>query len=100
MRQLPKTAMRDFHDATRFACALFKHLPVRPLLGVIAVSVTLGALPLMLTAIYSLIRTMVDCYRDAVNMLAQRGRATTTLANRGESVPNHFIQSIEPVETL
>jgi hypothetical protein len=103
MRPPAKTAMRGFLDATWFACTLLKQLPGRPLLGAIAVSVTLGALPMMLTAIYSVIRLLVDCYRDALNMRAQRfnGLANPTVPIAGESVTtNHFIQSLKPVETL
>jgi hypothetical protein len=103
MRPTAKTAMRDFLDATRFACTLFKQLPVRPLLGAIAVSVTLGALPMMLTAIYAVIRILADCYRDALDMRTQRFNGVTnpTVPIAGESVTtNHFIQSLKPVETL
>ena len=95
--------MRDFLDATRFACTLLKQLPMRPLLGAIAVSVTLGVLPMMLTAIYSVIRILADCYRDALNMRAQRfnGLINPTVPSDGESVTaNPFIQSLKPAETL
>jgi short-subunit dehydrogenase involved in D-alanine esterification of teichoic acids len=88
MRPTPKTAMHDVIDATRFACTLLKQLPVRPLLGVIAVSLTLGALPMMLTAIYSVIRTLVDCYRNALRMRAERSSEilNPSLPIGGESV--------------
>jgi hypothetical protein len=102
-RPTAKTAMRDFIDATRFLCTLLKQLPMRPLLGAIAVSVTLGALPMMLTAIYSVIRLLVDCYRDALNMRAQRfnGLINPTVPIDGESVTtNPFIPSLKPAETL
>ena len=103
MRPTAKTAMRDFLDATRFACALLKQLPVRPLLGAIAVSVTLGVLPMILTAIYSVIRILADCYRDALNTRTQRFNAliNPTVPIAGESVTtNPFIQSLKPAETL
>ena len=103
MRPTAKTAMRDFLDATRFACTLLKQLPMRPLLGAIAVSVTLGILPMMLTAIYSVIRLLADCYRDALNMRTQRfnGLINPTVPIDGESVTaNPFIQSLKPAETL
>ncbi len=74
--------MRDLLEASRFACAFLKRVPLRPLLGVLAVSATSGALPMMLTAIYSVVRLMADCYRDAVH------RRT------------HLIQRFEPLETL
>ena len=95
--------MRDFLDATRFACTLLKQLPMRPLLGAIAVSVTLGVLPMMLTAIYSVIRILADCYGDALNMRTQRfnGLINQTVPIDGESVTaNPFIQSLKPAETL
>jgi len=103
MRPTAKTAIRDFLDATRFACTLLKQLPMRPLLGAIAVYVTLGILPMMLTAIYSVIRLLADCYRDALNMRTQRfnGLINPTAPIDGESVTaNPFIQSLKPAETL
>jgi hypothetical protein len=103
MRPTAKTAMRDFLDTTRFACTLLKQLPVRPLLGAITVSVTWGALPMMLTAICSVIRILADCYRDALNMRAQRfnGLTNPTVPIDGESATtSHFIQSLKPVEML
>ena len=56
-------ATRNLVGAVRHACALIKRLPIQPLLAGMVASLVLGAIPMMLTAIYLAIRALSNWYR-------------------------------------
>jgi hypothetical protein len=57
-----------FVGAIRYVRALVKQLPVQPLLAALVISLVVGAIPMMLTALYSVARTVIDWYRHAARL--------------------------------
>jgi hypothetical protein len=48
--------IRTFVDAIRYMNYLLKQLPMQPLVAALVISLVLGAIPMMLTALYSVAR--------------------------------------------
>jgi hypothetical protein len=57
----PSTRIREILDGLRYIGALTKQLPVQPLLAALLDSFVLGVIPMLLTALYSLVRVASHC---------------------------------------
>jgi hypothetical protein len=56
---------RSLLDVVRYASGLLKQLPLQPVLVALMAALVLGAVPMMLTALYSVIRVVLDgCWRE------------------------------------
>jgi hypothetical protein len=67
---LPRsTRIQNILDAGRFTVALMRKPPIQPLLAALAISFALGAVPMTMTAIYSLVRTVADWYHQHLKHL-------------------------------
>jgi hypothetical protein len=58
---------------------------------------------MVLTTFYSVIRTLVDCYRDALHVRSSRSDEIsnpTVQIGTNSVTTHHFIQGLEHVETL
>jgi hypothetical protein len=59
----PSTGIREIPEALRYVGAQIKQLPVQPVLAALLVSFVFGVIPMILTALYSLVRAALYCYR-------------------------------------
>jgi hypothetical protein len=59
------TAVPDLVGAVRYLVTMIKQLPLQPLLAALVVAFMLGAIPMLLTAIYSAVRALANWYRHA-----------------------------------
>jgi hypothetical protein len=61
---VPFNAIRDVLGAIRYVGASIKLLPRQPFLAAMVASFVLGGIPMMLTALFSVVRAVWDWYRD------------------------------------
>jgi hypothetical protein len=88
-RQLPNPLAeqgRSFLGVIRYASGLLKQLPLQPVLAAFVAAFVLGAVPLMLTALYSVVRAVLDGYWRAVGL----HRAETEITPTPEAIINHL----------
>lgn len=70
----------------RYASGLLKQLPLQPVLVALMAAFVLGAVPLMLTAFYSVVRAVLDGYWRAVGLHG----AETEITPTPEAIVNHL----------
>jgi hypothetical protein len=69
-----------------YVSRLLKQLPLQPMLAALVMAYVLGVLPMMLTVLCSVLRTVIDWYLRAVNL----DRAEPTTANPANTLIDHL----------
>jgi hypothetical protein len=64
-QNFPSERTRTLRGAIRDASTLLRQLPLQPLVAALIMSLVLGILPMILTALYSAALTVLDWYRCA-----------------------------------
>jgi hypothetical protein len=100
-----KVAPRDIVGAVRHARAYIGRLPMRPLLAGMVASLVLGAIPMMLTALYLFIHALSAWYRrfatPDLTMTRDRREPSAMAAFSGEAVNAiHFNELLNHPELL
>jgi hypothetical protein len=87
--QLPNSLAergRSFLSLVRYASGLLNQLPLQPVLVALMAALVLGAVPLMLTAFYSVVRAVLDGYLRAVGL----HRADTEITSTPGAIIKHL----------
>ena len=69
---------RSLLDVIRCASRLLKELPLQPVLVALMAALVLGAIPMMLTALYSVVRAVLDGCWHAIGLTRAEAAITPT----------------------
>jgi len=69
---------RSLLDVIRYASGFLKELPLQPLLVALMAALVLGAVPMLLTALYSVVRAVLDGYWHAIGLPRAEAAITPT----------------------
>jgi hypothetical protein len=89
----PLSAIRDLMGASRYASAWLEQLPLQPLMTALTLAFALGAIPMMLTVLMSMVRAVWAWSRHAFVDLSGAAPVGTRLVS---SIPfKEFINHVE-----
>jgi hypothetical protein len=77
---------RSLLDVIRYASGFLKELPLQPLLVALMAALVLGAVPMMLTALYSVVRAVLDGCWHAMGL----HRATAAITPTPQAIINQL----------
>jgi hypothetical protein len=77
---------RSLLDVIRYASGLLKQLPLQPVLAALVAAFVLGAVPLILTVVYSVIGAVLDGFLRAIGS----HQAQTAITPTPKSIINHL----------
>jgi hypothetical protein len=69
---------RSLLDVIRYASRLLKELPLQPVLVALMAALVLGAVPMLLTALYSVVRAVLDGCWHAIGLTRAEAAITPT----------------------